>query len=126
MLFVPTLESIWLSCILAIATSIISITVTQTEVTRPLREFLNKKSKFFGYLFSCFYCLSHWIVFILVYLYHIQLVPSENFFINFAVTSFFIIGLSTLFSGFVFKVKILAMNRHKAEIDMLEQIKDKK
>lgn len=125
MILEPTLETIWLSLVLAIAASIISITVTQTEVFRPLREWVDKRNKFFAYLFSCFYCFKHWTVFILVFIYQTQLISSNNIFINFVVTSFFIIGISTIFSGLVFKVMITNATRDKIETSMEEEERKK-
>jgi hypothetical protein len=64
----PGIQIVWL-VVLAIPVASISWTVTHDEVIREAREFLVRKSrsapsiyqrKFF-YLFTCEFCLSHWI-----------------------------------------------------------------
>src|SRR4051794_36030173 len=44
----------------------LSYTITKERIFAPLRERLGGKDTFFGYLFSCPYCTSHWIAFALV------------------------------------------------------------
>lgn len=66
----------WQCVVLAIATSTISITITQTELFRPLREVMLKVHPMIGYLFKCFYCMSHWVVFAGVAIYKPVLISS--------------------------------------------------
>jgi hypothetical protein len=54
---------------LSIVTASISFTVTETKIFKPLREWLKKKSSFLEDLFSCGYCLGHWVAFVLVAIY---------------------------------------------------------
>lgn len=53
-----------------------SFTITETKVFAPLRQWLKKKSTFFGDLFSCGYCLGHWITLVLVVLFKPRLFQS--------------------------------------------------
>lgn len=43
----------------AVATA--SFTITKSLVFSPLRVFIMNRSEWLGDLFTCYYCLSHWI-----------------------------------------------------------------
>lgn len=58
-------QIIWLSII----TASIAFTLTETKLFLPLREWVSKRSKFFGKLVNCGYCSGHWIAFALVAIY---------------------------------------------------------
>ena len=91
-------NNIYLVLVLALATSVISVTITEAFVFAKLRLFLTKRNKFIGELFSCFYCFSHWVAFVLVLIYKPTLVKNVPF-IDFFITSFVIVALSTLIVG---------------------------
>jgi hypothetical protein len=59
--------------ILSLLTASISFTVTETKVFRPLREWVKGKNTWAGDLFSCGYCLGHWIAFAAVAVYPTRL-----------------------------------------------------
>jgi hypothetical protein len=61
---------------LSFITASISFTVTETKLFKPLREWIKEKSTFFGELFSCGYCLGHWIAFALVAVYQPKVVTA--------------------------------------------------
>ena len=61
---------------LSIVCAAISFTVTETKIFKPLREWLKKKSTFFGDLLSCGYCFGHWVAFALVAVYQPKLFQS--------------------------------------------------
>jgi len=53
----------------------ISHTVTKERLFEPLRARLGGKTTWLGYLFSCPYCASHWVAFVIVPLtdsYYVQ------------------------------------------------------
>ena len=58
---------------LSFVTASISFTVTETKLFLPLRELVKKKNVFAGELFSCGYCLGHWVAFALVVVYRPKL-----------------------------------------------------
>ena len=62
--------------LLSVVTACISFTVTETKSFAPFREWLKEKSSLLGELFSCGYCLGHWIAFILVAVYMPRLFES--------------------------------------------------
>ncbi|MFM2476203.1 hypothetical protein [Celerinatantimonas sp. MCCC 1A17872] len=103
---------LWVVFVLSLAASCISITVTQTELFRPLREFVSKKSHMFGYLFQCFYCFSHWVIFAGILIYRPVLIRSGSYIVDLIVSAFFTIGLSTITSGIMFKAMRTAIAKH--------------
>lgn len=47
--------------VLAVAVAAASFTIARTKVTAPFRAAVLKRSKWFGALVSCPYCVSHWL-----------------------------------------------------------------
>jgi len=74
---------------LSIVTASISFTVTETQIFKPFREWMKKKSPFLGKLFSCGYCLGHWVSFALVGIFRPPIIkiwwPLDYFLIALAV-----------------------------------------
>jgi hypothetical protein len=58
---------------LSLATASISFTVSETKLFEPCREWVSRRSAFFGRLLSCGYCNGHWIAFVLVAVYRPRL-----------------------------------------------------
>ncbi|MCP5705509.1 hypothetical protein NL302_28050, partial [Klebsiella pneumoniae] len=112
----------WVCLVIALMSSCISITVTQQEMFRPLREWMVKKNAMAGYLFSCFYCFSHWVVFAGVAIYRPVLVHSGFLLIDLAVTAFFTIGLTAMFSGIILKVMRNAIAKAIEEKEMKDKL----
>ncbi len=54
-------------------TAMISFTVTETVVFKPLRAWIESKSKFFGKLFNCGYCFGFWVAAFMEFNFQIQL-----------------------------------------------------
>lgn len=50
------------------ATAAVSMVFTMALVFRGLRAWVKERSKFFGELFSCPYCFSHWVAAVFVVL----------------------------------------------------------
>lgn len=122
MSFDNLLHQFWICSVIALMASCISITVTQQEMFRPLREWMDKKNAMVGYLFRCFYCFSHWVVFIAIAIYQPILVESGLRLIDLAVTAFFTIGLATMFSGVILKVMRNAIAKALEENEMKNKL----
>jgi len=58
---------------LSIVTASIAFTVSETKLFLPLREWIKRKNFYLGKLFSCGYCLGHWVAFALVAIYRPKL-----------------------------------------------------
>jgi hypothetical protein len=59
--------------LLSFVTGSISFTVSEAKLFKPLREWFKSKNRFLGELFSCGYCLGHWVAFVLVAIYQPRL-----------------------------------------------------
>ena len=46
---------------LSLATATVSVTVSQTEIFKPVRDYVNNKIKWLHYLVTCSYCMCHWV-----------------------------------------------------------------
>lgn len=115
------LINFWHCLVLALVVSSISYTMSSMEIFEPLRDFCHRKNKWIGSLFSCFYCLSHWVTFFFVAIYRPEIIPGAHLFINLIVSSFFIIQLSTYFSGLIFKTMKSAIDSKIRKIEIQEK-----
>lgn len=120
--FESVLEQLWICLVIALMSSCISITVTQQEMFRPLREWTAKKNAMIGYLFRCFYCFSHWVVFAGVALYQPVLIHSGFRLVDLTVTAFFTVGLTAMFSGIILKVMRNAIAKAVEEKEMKDKL----
>jgi len=108
-----------ITCIvIATASSSVSITITQTELFLPLRNWVQRFGHMTGYLFKCFYCMAHWVVIAGMLVYHPNIIHSEWKVIDWIVTTFFTITLTTFVCGIMFKVFLLAMAKSSKEKEM--------
>lgn len=124
MLLQSILEPLWSCIVVAMMSSCISITITQQEIFRPLRDWVKSKSNKLGHLISCFYCFSHWIVFIAILIYRPIIIHSGISAVDLVSTIFFTVYLATIFSGLIFKVmrtaiaKAVEENEVKAKLGL--------
>jgi len=112
----PASQGLWACLVLAIASSSVSITITQTEMFAPLRAAANKAGHQIGHLFHCFYCISHWVVIAGIVAYRPVLIASGIPLIDWVVSAFFTIAMAALFSGMIFRVFLSAMAKKTNEI----------
>lgn len=112
------LVAFWECLVIAIASASISMTITQTEIFAPLREFAKSKNLTIGHLFSCFYCFSHWVVIGGVTVYRPEILDSGNSFLNWIVSVFFTITLTSFVCGLMFKVFLSAMASHEKQLSL--------
>ena len=110
---VDTLISALSICLMiALASSSISMTITQTELFAGLRTWTAKVSPMLGHLFQCFYCLSHWVVFVAMLIYRPLLLNSGITVVDWVMTMFITLTLTTFISGLIFKVFQAAVTTH--------------
>jgi hypothetical protein len=96
--------------LLACSTATISMTVTKSTVMEPFREGIKSHSQWFGKLFSCPYCFSHWTAFVLVWLSGVKVFP--NYLTNFGILSFATVAIATIVSAVMWRLFFL----HEDEI----------
>lgn len=58
---------------IAIAAGTAAFTLTRTKISDPMRSWLTRRSKWVGALFSCPFCLGHWLSAIAVLIYQPRL-----------------------------------------------------
>lgn len=88
---------------LALAVSVVSLTIAKTRAFSVIREKIAAKSEWLGYLFSCPYCLSHWISFLVVAVYRPITVSSGIILADLAVSAFVIVALATVSSWIIYR-----------------------
>ena len=59
--------------LLSAVTASISYTISETKNFEPFRLWLREMNKFTGKLFSCGYCMGHWIALILVVFFQVKI-----------------------------------------------------
>lgn len=115
-----SLGALWACFVIAVASSSISYSITQTELFVPVRAWAQKLGHMIGYLFTCFYCMSHWVVFAGILIYQPILVDSGYLAVDLIVSSFFTITISAFISGFIFKVFLTAIAMKLKEKEIKE------
>jgi hypothetical protein len=87
--------------LLGIASGVISFTLAEMHIFQGLRSFMNRKSDFFGSLFSCPFCLSFWISGVICMVYKPNVIHQINI-LDEIITYFIVCGISA-FVGLIFK-----------------------
>ncbi|WP_215800530.1 DUF1360 domain-containing protein [Pantoea dispersa] len=110
---------------IVLASASIAMTMTQTELFAGLRAWTARKHASLGHLFHCFYCLSHWVVFAAMLIYHPTLLNSGWPLVDWIMTAFITLTLTTFVSGMMFKVFQAAVTthvmKHDAQIKLQKQ-----
>lgn len=94
-------QVIWLS----IVTASIVFTLTETKLFLPLREWIDKHSKFLGKLVNCGYCTGYWIAFALTAIY------KPRLFYGFGLLDYFLTALVIAWLGALEWVVMCALFR---------------
>jgi len=95
--------NIYTAVLLAIAVSIISVTITRSKVFRGFRMFLDGKNEWLHSLFTCAYCMSHWIAAALVCAVDLRLTRTMHV-LDIIISVFVVVGLATLMSAVIQRV----------------------
>ncbi len=88
---------------LSVAVATIAITCTKTKISKPVRQWITKKSTWFGDLVSCPYCFGHWVSFVAVAAVRPVVTDSGVFLLDLFVSAMVVTGLSALLCGLIFK-----------------------
>lgn len=105
--------AVYIYVLMAFAISACAITLSHARVSSGLRAWLNEHAPLFGSLLSCPYCVSHWLAFILVFLYPLPVVGNPI--VNWFVGSMALVGLAAILSGVAMNV----LHIHEDTIDAL-------
>ena len=99
--------------LLALAVSAIAMSITQGSIFAPFRTWLADRSKWLGELFSCFFCLGHWVAFTAVAVFRPQPLRSGFYLADLVASAFAIIAIATIISGVIFSVFLAAGAVHR-------------
>ncbi|MCG2572613.1 hypothetical protein LVY74_03435 [Acinetobacter sp. ME22] len=111
------LHAFWMCLVIALAATSISITITQTELFVPVQHWMQRCHRLLGYLFQCFYCMSHWVVIVMVLIYQPILIHSQFIWIDLMVSIFVCITLTAWMCGAVFQVFVLAIRKKQKQFE---------
>lgn len=89
--------------VVALAVSTVSMTATKAKISRPMRNRISQRSKWFGELFSCPYCFSHWASFVAVGVVRPRPVSVGFWPIDLAISALAIVALSAFSCGLIYK-----------------------
>lgn len=113
-------SALWACFVIAVAAASISYTITMTELFAPVRSWSQKLGHMIGYLFTCFYCMSHWVVIAAVLIYRPRLIQSDLLGVDLIVSIFFTITMAALVCGLLFRVFLTAMAMKLKQKEMAE------
>lgn len=94
---------------LSLAVAVISMTMTKAKVSKPLRERIKARSEWFGELFSCPYCFSHWVSIAFVAIARPVVVASGFYIFDLFISVLVVVALASLIAGLIF-ISISAMS----------------
>ena len=94
---IVSLENFICTVMLSLAVSTISVTITKTIMFKPIRSYIEQRSKWFGELFHCPYCLSHWVA-LFLFVFYAPKVINGFMILDYLVTFFVIVALATFWS----------------------------
>ena len=100
---IETLQQLLELIVLALAVSTVSMTATKAKISKPLREKISARNKWFGELFSCPYCFGHWASFIAVIVVRPTVTTSGVWIIDLAVSALAVTALSAMLCGLIYR-----------------------
>jgi hypothetical protein len=108
--------------VLALATSAISVTITRSGVFLGPRTFIADRSKWFGEMAHCPYCMSHWVSLVLMWWYGLRTLPQTHWSVDLLVTALAVVAVASFFTLLVmlsYKYAALAAGSTSQDAKML-------
>ena len=90
--------------LISAAVSTLSVTLTQTELLEPSRDWLLKKSDFLYELSTCPYCAMHWVSLTAVLLFQYRPVVTELWLLDYAVSVGATVCISSVLGGLIYRL----------------------
>ena len=97
--------------VLALATSTISVTITKAGIFKPLRERIARLNDWAGELFSCPYCMAHWVAAGMVGVSQPVLISTGVYVLDVIISYFAVIAVAAVWSGLVIRAFIIVVPR---------------
>ena len=80
--------------LLSLVTASVAYTITEAVIFAPLRVYMSGLHDKLGELFSCGYCMSHWVAFFFTAVYQPRLFYSSLALLDYFATAIFIVWLA--------------------------------
>jgi len=90
--------------LLGICCGTISYTLTKGSIFQFLREWVIMKNLWLRKPVTCPYCMSHWVAFFAMLIFHPRMIGSSSSLADYVATGFALTGLSALFTASIFKL----------------------
>lgn len=97
----PTLTQI---AVMALAIGTVSMTITKADLFSWLRNWLEDHNEFLFDLFSCPYCMSHWVALGIMFLYQPLLLDTGNHWPDLAVSWMALVALGSMAAGAILRI----------------------
>lgn len=97
----PTLIQV---AVMALAIGTISLTITKSGLFGWFRNWIESQSDFLGDLFSCPFCMAHWVALGAMLVYKPLLFSTGNQWSDFAVSWFALVALGSFVAGALFRI----------------------
>lgn len=107
---------------LCIAVAAMAVTITKGKIFLKQRIWLRLRSPWIGKLFSCPYCLCHWLIAVTMIWYHPILTNLGYVWVDLVITGFCLIGISALYIGLIVKLFSFKPDPGKQELTYIETL----
>jgi len=87
----------------ALAVATVSMTATKAKISKPFRTWVTPRSKWFGELFSCPYCFSHYASVVAVAVVRPRPVYTGFWLVDLGISALAIVALSAFACGLIYK-----------------------
>jgi len=97
----PTIPQV---VVMALAIGTVSMTITKANVFEWLRSWLEDRNDFLADLFSCPYCMSHWIALGVMFMYQPLLIDTGSRWPDLMISWFALVALGSLAAGAILRI----------------------
>lgn len=104
--------------LLGVCVGVVANTMARTKVFKTFRLAVYRRSRWFGDLFRCPYCLSHWLAFVAVAAFGSQYRITNNF-LDYIVVSFALVFIASCTVGLILTVFSGVAPVDQAEVDAI-------
>lgn len=108
-------QSLYVALLLSLPVAAISVTITKASIFHPLRNWVAEHSEWVGKLFTCPYCMSHWVSFVLVACYQPR-VFQLWWLLDLILSGFAVVAVSALVSGVIVHL-VFAESENRRELE---------
>lgn len=96
-------EQLATAAVLALGIAAVAMTVTMAGIFEPLRDRIEARSEWWGELFTCPYCFSHWLAFGVVAVFQPRPLVSPWWWVDMVASAFVLVTLASVGCGLIKK-----------------------